>query len=51
MIEKSSLVYKALKYVQDVIDKGIFDQLPGSSNILLEVIMDFFTSFSLNQDR
>ncbi|XP_064650315.1 guanine nucleotide-releasing factor 2-like isoform X3 [Lineus longissimus] len=41
--QDSMKVFNALKYTQDVVDKNILQQLPGSATIVLETIMDITT--------
>ena len=52
--QDSKKVLQALKYTQDVVDKNILQQLPGSATIVLETIMEVTTNLLgryLDQDR
>ncbi len=51
---ESKKVFKALKYLRDVVDKEILQQLAGSATIVLETVMEtnqLITSFLINQER
>ena len=52
--QKSHKVFQSLHYVQDAVDKGILELLPGSITVVLETVMELnqlLGNYFIDQDR
>ena len=52
--QKSHKVFQSLHYVQDAVDKGILELLPGSITVVLETVMELnqlLGNYFIDQER
>ena len=54
MDQDGSRVFNAIKYLRDVVTKGVLEQLSGATNIVLESVAEILQSvnkYFINQER